>query len=157
MFQAIEVVEHAEFVVHCPEERLIYLQACHDYAFQSLSELSLESRAALLKRCSHFCRDATDATQALRLLGDEKRLRIVAVQGQIELEACRAVHLECWELVKDELLRCEHAEACSFMQRLHAMPAELWRAKEEVFARAPELPGELCEGTRQGREVLFSA
>lgn len=139
--QAIRIVEHEEFFSHTAEERLIYRQACHDHhileseaAYQGAS---LDAKEALLKRCAHFSLDmeACDATAAVRLLGARKRARIQSLQKQLEMEACRAVHLKSWDVSKAGLLEgVHHPEAKLFLQKIHGATSAFWAQKHDFKA-----------------------
>lgn len=162
--QAIRIVEHEEFFSHTAEERLIYRQACHDHhileseaAYQGAS---LDAKEALLKRCAHFSLDmeACDATAAVRLLGARKRARIQSLQKQLEMEACRAVHLKSWDVSKAGLLEgVHHPEAKLFLQKIHGATSAFWAQKHD-FKASLELLLDLYDKDGQPRlrpEVRF--
>jgi len=157
-------VEHEEFFSHTAEERLIYRQACHDHhileseaAYQGAS---LDAKEALLKRCAHFSLDmeACDATAAVRLLGARKRARIQSLQKQLEMEACRAVHLKSWDVSKAGLLEgVHHPEAKLFLQKIHGATSAFWAQKHD-FKASLELLLDLYDKDGQPRlrpEVRF--
>lgn len=140
LVEAIQVIEHEEFVVHSAEERLIYRQACHDHNIfdsDSYRNASLDDRAGLLKRCAHFCLNmgAEDATDAVRLLGARKRARIQALERQLEIEASRAAHLSCWLVCKEGLVSkavgLRHPNAKAFIQKIHDSGPELLQDKDQ--------------------------
>jgi len=164
LVKAIRIVEHEEFFSHTAEERLIYRQACHDHhileseaAYQGAS---LDAKEALLKRCAHFSLDmeACDATAAVRLLGARKRARIQSLQKQLEMEACRAVHLKSWDVSKAGLLEgVHHPEAKLFLQKIHGATSAFWAQKHD-FKASLELLLDLYDKDGQPRlrpEVRF--
>lgn len=130
---AIRVVTHLQHVTPTREERILYRQACHDHDIFDLEAgydgVSLESRAALLKRCAHFNLDAhSDSAGAeVERLGDAKRHRIGHLKDQLYLEAARACELNAWPAFATAIRHASgaaHAGARGIVEEILAQAAE---------------------------------
>eukprot|EP00929_Paragymnodinium_shiwhaense_P064962 TRINITY_DN32616_c0_g1_i3.p1 TRINITY_DN32616_c0_g1~~TRINITY_DN32616_c0_g1_i3.p1 ORF type:complete len:1241 (+),score=264.55 TRINITY_DN32616_c0_g1_i3:81-3803(+) len=143
LIEQIGIVEHAEIVVHTPEERIIYRQACHDHGAYNFADgydqMTLDARAFLLKRCAHFDFfdmnvGAGDATQAVDSLGKRKREWLKSVEQQLWLEVARARAMGFWRPAAISGVETQHAEAKSFAARLAASTVEEVETQLATFA-----------------------